>query len=174
MHKKIAFIGSVGSGKTTIIENLSTIETLNTDVKSNVDIGKEMTTVGIDYGHIIVDKDTTLGLYGVPGQRKFSMIWDFVKEGLWAIVILVKNNEIDSINELEYLIEYFEINENMPCIIGITHADTHDVLDTLSLLNNKLNKFKLNIPIYTIDARLTSSAMLIMQTIIAIEENINE
>ena len=72
MHKKVAFIGSVGSGKTTIVENLSNTEALNTDVKSTESIGKELTTVGIDYGHIVLGDDIPLGLYGVPGQRKFQ------------------------------------------------------------------------------------------------------
>ncbi len=170
MINKIAFIGSVGSGKTTIIEQLSSIETLKTDVKSSIDIGKENTTVGIDYGHIKLDSETTLALYGVPGQRKFSMIWDFVKEGLWAIVILIKNNEKESINELSYLIDFFEINKNMPCVIGITHADQRGVSDTSNQIQHILKQSNLNAPIYTVDARKHESALLIMETIIALEE----
>ncbi len=171
MHKKVAFIGSVGSGKTTIIESLSSIETLKTDVKPSENIGKEMTTVGIDYGHIVVNGDTTLGLYGVPGQRKFSLVWNFVKEGLWAIVILVKNNDTKSIQEIKYLIEYFEITTDFPCVIGITHAESGCDKQSVIKIQNILKEFALNIPIYTIDSRQVSNAHLIMQTLIAIDEN---
>lgn len=171
MHKKVAFIGSVGSGKTTIINNLSSINALNTDVKSSVDIGKEMTTVGIDYGHIVIDQETTLGLYGVPGQRKFSLIWDFVKEGLWATVILVKNKDQDSLNELKHLIDYFEINEDTLCIVGITHVESGGGRSTMKAIKNLFLEQGISPPVYTVDARLHSSALLIMRTLIAIDES---
>lgn len=174
MLKKIAFIGSVGSGKTTIIESLSNITPLRTDVESSRDIGKELTTVGIDYGQISLGKEMTLGLYGVPGQRKFSLIWDFVKEGLWAIVILIKNNDQESIDELKYLINYFNINERIPSVIGITHTDIISNQDTLTKIKQLLTELNINIPIFSVDARESSSAMLILETIIAIDENINE
>ena len=172
MHKKVAFIGSVGSGKTTIVENLSNTEALNTDVKSTESIGKELTTVGIDYGHIVLGDDITLGLYGVPGQRKFSMIWDFVQTGLWAIVILVKNNDVESINEINHLIEYFNITNDFPCLIAITHADNGATYETHDQILKITQHAKLDIPIYTIDPRRNSCAQLIMQTLIALEESL--
>ncbi len=171
MHKKVAFIGSVGSGKTTIIENLSKVKTLNTDVESSTDIGKEMTTVGIDYGHIVIDDQMTLGLYGVPGQRKFSFIWDFVKEGLWAVVILVKNKDNESIRELNHLMDYFEIHQDLPCVIGISHVDQDSGEFTLHKIKEVLRLRKISLPVYTIDSRCKSSADLIMRTLIAIDES---
>lgn len=115
-----------------------------------------------------------LGLYGVPGQRKFSLIWDFVKEGLWAIVILIKNDHQESINELNYLIDYFNIDNKIPCVIGITHTDITSNLNTMTKIKHLLTKLNINIPIFSVDAREPSSAMLILETIIAIDENINE
>ncbi len=170
MHKKVAFIGSVGSGKTTIIKNLSTSDTLDTDVESSTEIGKDLTTVGIDYGHVKVDENTSLGLYGVPGQRKFSIVWDFVKEGLWAAVILVKNKDLESINELSYLVDYFAIDQTMPCVVGITHVDQSNADFSMKRIKETLKGKGLNLPVYTVDARLNASAELIMRTLIAIDE----
>lgn len=172
MHKKVAFIGSVGSGKTTIVENLSNIDPLNTDVESTEDIGKEMTTVGIDYGHINLSDEYSLGLYGVPGQRKFSMVWNFVKTGLWGIVILVKNNDEKSISELEHLIDFFEIKDGTPCVIAVTHSDTSSANETIHKIEEKLDAIEINLPIYTIDPRKKESAMLIMHTLIALDETL--
>ncbi|MCX7544842.1 GTP-binding protein [Marinicella gelatinilytica] len=170
MHKKLAFIGSVGSGKSTIIKNLSTIPVLDTDVDSSQDIGKVQTTVGIDYGHIPLDTDNSLGLYGVPGQRRFSLIWDFVKDGLWSVVILVKNRDQQSIDELRYLLEYFEINSEIPFIVAITHLDGRAGQKTSEKIKHILLDYGLNPPIYKIDPREKNNAQLIMDTLLAISE----
>ena len=67
----MAVVGDVGAGKTQLIRSLSEIDPLSTEAQSSIDIGKEFTTVGIDYGRINLDEDTALGLYGVPGQQRF-------------------------------------------------------------------------------------------------------
>jgi signal recognition particle receptor subunit beta len=171
--KKLAFIGSVGSGKTTLIENLSQISTINTDVESTVDIGKAYTTVGLDYGVINVDEELKLGLYGVPGQSKFSFLWDFVKDGLWAVVILVKCNCKESIKELDHLLDYFDINEKVPCLIGITHSDINNGDNTKTKIKAILNNRGLVFPIYSINAKLKENAELIIRTLILLEETNN-
>lgn len=173
INKKVAFIGSVGSGKTTLIENLSNIRTINTDVESSVDIGKEMTTVGLDYGEIQVDDEFRLGLYGVPGQRKFSFMWDFVKQGLWAVVILIKNNSSESIRELDYLLDYFAVTQDMPCLVGITHSDLVRGDTTRKHVKELLHNRGLNVPIYSINATLRENAELIFRTLILLEETHN-
>lgn len=170
MHKKLAFIGSVGSGKTTIINQLSSIETVNTDVESSVDIGKEFTTVGIDYGHINLGEDMSIGLYGIPGQRRFSFVWDFVSDGLWAIVILIKNGDKDSLSEMAHLMEYFGVNKETTCVVGITHAEGDEAGPFTQKVRHLTNEFEMNSPIYHVDARNNDSAMLIMNTVIAIKE----
>ncbi len=173
IHRKIAFVGSVGTGKTTLIKNLSEIKTLDTDVKSSVDIGKDMTTVGMDYGEIKIDDQLKLGLYGIPGQRKFSFMWDFVKDGLWAIVILIKNNCSESIKELEFLLDYFEVSENTPCLIGITHSDLIKGEASKSRIKAILKNRQLTLPIYSINTHLKENAELIFRTLILLDETKN-
>lgn len=173
MQKKIAFIGSVGSGKTTMIENLSDTNTINTDVESSTDIGKEMTTVGLDYGEINMGDGSKVGLYGVPGQRKFSFMWDFVKEGLWAIVILVKNNSEDSVAELNHLLDYFEVTDKTIALIGITHSDLIKGESTKASVKEILDNRGLKLPIYSIDSTLKQNAELIMKTLILLDETKN-
>lgn len=165
--KKIAVIGSVGSGKTTLINLLSQNDTINTDVASSVDIGKEMTTVGIDYGQIHIKDDIPLALYGVPGQRKYSLLWDFVKEGLWGLVILVKGNDLNSIYEMDHLLDYFSVHNDMPCVIGVTHANERGS-NAFKLVNECLKKHQLDLPVYTADTRHEKDAMMIMNTLIAL------
>ncbi len=170
MHKKIAFIGSVGSGKTTIINELSSIDTINTDVESSIDIGKQFTTVGIDYGHINLGDDMSIGLYGVPGQKRFSFVWDFVNEGLWAVVILIKNGDKESLKDMAFLMKYFKVDQDSTCVVGITHAEGNEVEPFTQEVRQLAEQFNVDLPIYHVDARDKNSAMLIMNTLIAIKE----
>lgn len=170
MHKKVAFIGSVGSGKTTIINQLSSIDTVNTDVESSIDIGKQFTTVGIDYGHINLGDDMSIGLYGVPGQKRFNFVWDFVNDGLWAVVILIKNGDQDSLSDMAYLMKYFKVDQSSTCVIGITHAEGKEDDPFTQKVRDLSAQMDVDLPIYHVDARDKSSAMLIMNTLIAIKE----
>ena len=76
-YQKLAIIGEVGAGKTQLVKTLSEISPLETEAKSSIDIGKEYTTVGIDYGRITLADDMALGIYGVPGQERYSFLWEF-------------------------------------------------------------------------------------------------
>jgi len=174
MHRKVAFIGGVGSGKTTIINELSLIDPVNTDVESSVDIGKSMTTVGIDYGHLSLGSKTSLGLYGIPGQQRFSFVWDFVKEGLWGVVILVKNKDRISLHEAFYFLEYFNINNDIPCVLAVTHADESRAVAYVNEIYELLTPYQLSLPVYSIDARKKASGLLIMQTLVAMQESIDK
>lgn len=170
MHKKVAFIGSVGSGKTTIINELSSIETVNTDVESSVDIGKDLTTVGIDYGHITLGEGMSIGLYGVPGQRRFSFVWDHVNEGLWAIVLLLKHDDESSLEEMENLIDHFNIDNTTACIIGLTHSEGQENSPFTDTVKALLTKKGLTLPVFHIDARSKGNALMMMHTLIAMKE----
>ena len=70
-YQKLAIIGEVGAGKTQMVKTLSEISPFETEVKSSIDIGKEYTTVGIDYGRITLSDDMALGIYGVQVKSVF-------------------------------------------------------------------------------------------------------
>lgn len=171
MHKKIAFIGSVGTGKSTMINVLSDTETVKTDVESSVDIGKELTTVGIDYGSINLGDNQKLGLYGVPGQKRFSFIWDFAKQGLWASVLLIKNEDENSLNEMLDLIDYFEINNQSLCVVGITHSEQSTSDHFFRKIKKVIKNKELTLPVYRVDGRNRDHTLMIMNTLIAQGEN---
>jgi len=123
-YLKLAFFGEVGSGKTRIIHTLSEIETLNTDVKSTIDLGKEFTTVGIDYGRISLDSETALGLYGVPGQSRYSFLWETVSTSLWSVVLLFKYGQTVNKDSVKELLDFFyPAKADVPCVIGISHSE---------------------------------------------------
>ena len=67
---KIVFTGPMGAGKTTAIRAISDAPPVSTEV-ANTDqaaCAKEMTTVAMDYGQLLLDDGTSVRLYGTPGQ----------------------------------------------------------------------------------------------------------
>lgn len=71
---KLVFAGSMGAGKTTAIRTISNIDVLSTEA-INTDLEahqKSLTTVGIDYGELVLEDGVKVGLYGTPGQQRFN------------------------------------------------------------------------------------------------------
>lgn len=164
MYKKMAIVGEVGSGKTQLVETLSEIQTFSTDVESSIDIGKQFTTVGIDYGRISLTEDTVLGLYGVPGQMRYEFLWKMICEELWGVVILIKHTQEVDVEHIGDIISFFsKNNKDVPFVVGLTHceyADKEAVDTSISAIDALLCDNELQAPIIPFDPRDQVSALL--------------
>lgn len=167
-YQKLAIIGEVGAGKTELISTLSSIGTISTDVKSTVDIGKEYTTVGIDYGRIDLSDDVALGLYGIPGQQRYSFLWEMVNRSLWGLVLLVRADIKINTKGIQHQLNYFDpVKFQTPCVVGITHAEglNDSSLDALFMeVETLLENSGVHAPIFQVDARDSNSARLLLHT----------
>jgi len=174
-YKKLAFVGGVGSGKTTIIRTLSETATINTDKRSTVDIGKQFTTVGIDYGRITLGDSMALGLYGVPGQRRFSMLWDHINHSLWGIVFLVRYTESPDVEDLSEIINFFDpVGHQTPFLIGLTHSDLaedEDVEAVAEILQQHLINHHLPAAVVAVDCTSFDSSMHIPLIVNALHQS---
>jgi len=171
-YRKLAIAGEVGSGKTKLVKTLSEINPIRTEAESSIDIGKTHTTVGIDYGRILLSPDTALGLYGVPGQERYSFLWELVNTSLWGLLVLVKFGTAPDYDNIAKLLKFFKPSENNTSfVIGITHCESASE-NELSALNQELQELlihhKLVAPILNIDPRDTNSAMTVLQVFNAI------
>lgn len=178
IYKKIAIVGQVGSGKTQLISTLSEISAFETDVESTIDIGKEHTTVGIDYGRMNLDADTAIGLYGVPGQERYSFLWDFVNNSLWGLAILVKYGEESALESFEALLNYFSPEkQRLPCIVAITHSENIETKTLRSFSNayhQTLIRQDVTAPIIYIDARDRESSVSLLHALNSMNHFIHE
>lgn len=168
VYKKLAIIGEVGSGKTQLVRSISEISPFETEEKSTVDIGKEMTTVGIDYGRLSLGKDVALGLYGLPGQERFSMLWEMVKQGLWGLLILVKYGETLNHSQLETILDFYDNEkDSLAVVVGVTHCDLTikeaDVNSFITTIEQTVNHAGFIAPVIPVDTRDAESALMLLQ-----------
>lgn len=165
---KIIFAGSMGAGKTTAITALSESEVVSTDV-ANSDRqahSKLLTTVGIDYGQIMLPPDIKIGLYGTPGQERFELVWRIVTEGALGAIIMVDSSSAKAPQELPYYVEYFHRHKIKNIIVGMTHCDIPGHL-TLDGAFKILAEKNLTFPVFEIDARKKDDVLLLVETLIA-------
>ena len=175
-YKKLAIVGEVGAGKTQLVRTLSGISPFETEAESSIVIGKKYTTVGIDYGRITLDDDTALGLYGVPGQERFSFLWDFVNTTLWGLLLLIKHRETPDFEHFNTMLTYFSPAEkNTPCIVGITHCDQaeHEALAAQAQeIKSMLEHHNVSAPILNIDPRNKKSALSMLHVFNSINHQV--
>ena len=166
-YYKLAVVGAVGAGKTEMISTISDISPVRTEARSTVDIGKEFTTVGIDYGRLMLEGDKALGVYGVPGQERYSFVWDMVNQSLWGIVALLRLDQSGSVSELETVLRHFNPNATgVACVVGITHAEEASSAElNLAMTDAKalLSSTNIDAPILSVDARSRASVMPVLQ-----------
>lgn len=165
---KIIFAGSMGAGKTTAIKSLSESEVVSTDV-ANSDRqahSKLLTTVGIDYGQIMLPPDIKIGLYGTPGQERFELVWRIVTEGALGAIVMVDASSPKAPEELPYYVDYFHRHNLKNIIVGISHCDLpgHLNLDDAFKILSAQN---LVFPVFEIDARKKDDVLLLVETLIA-------
>jgi signal recognition particle receptor subunit beta len=114
---KIVVGGGFGAGKTTLIGAISEVRPLKTEeVLTSASVAfddltglqtKRTTTVALDFGRITLSSRSVLYLFGLPGQERFSFLWDELAYGALGGVVLADVRRLDdcfaSVNYFEKL-----------------------------------------------------------------------
>ena len=178
IYKKLVIVGEVGAGKTQLIHTISEISPFATEARSSVDIGKEYTTVGIDYGRLSLDENIALGLYGLPGQKRFSMLWDMVQQGIWGLLILVKFGEEPNLDHLRTILSHFQPGQRkIPTVIGLSHAEVADPAELsqlCELLADVFDGYDFIPPILPVDPRDIESSLMLLELFDSINGSYDE
>ena len=165
---KVVFAGTMGAGKSEAIKSLSNVDVvstaaMNTDTASHT---KMFTTVGIDYGELILDDGTKVGLYGTPGQERFDFIWNTICSGALGTIILIDNSLANPIEQLNFYLERFKpVSDNI--IIGITHLDVKSPYTASIYREWEQTNKDVNYPLFFIDAREKNDVLLLIEALIA-------
>ena len=150
---KIVFSGPVGAGKTTSLFSVSDEKPVNTEVKSTEDIGKENTTVAMDYGTLQLENGIKLHLYATPGQERFSYMWNILGAGSSGLVLLIDQSRPHPMAELRFfLTEFRKIIKDAPIVIALTKMDLADE-SHLERIYRFLEEEGLDYPVFELDTR---------------------
>lgn len=165
---KIVFSGPMGAGKTQAIKSLSDIEVVSTEVQ-NTDLetnAKLLTTVGMDYGEITIEGGASIGLYGTPGQERFSFIWPILSQGALGVVILIDHSAEDPVADLAHYLKTFSDIYDGRVVIGISQVDKK-IDRPISIYRDWLDANNKNLPIFAVDMRKKEDVLLLVESIIA-------
>jgi len=170
---KLLFIGEPGAGKTTCIESLSEISPLVTDVRCTDDLAqvKESTTVAFDYGELSLGDQGRLLLYGLPGQGRFSFMFDVVRENLLGVILLVDAASATAADGLgETLDTYAAAIRELPCVVALNKNDSPPPT-LLADCEALLRKHGMVAPILLADARRREDLVRMFRLLFTMIEN---
>jgi signal recognition particle receptor subunit beta len=167
IEHKILFTGTVGAGKTTAIQAVSEIPPVCTDVQSSdPSIGKETTTVALDYGEISLGDTERLRLYGTPGQRRFSFMWKILAQGALGLVILVDHTRPEPLHDLKIYLENFKtLIQETSCVVVISKMDESHA-PTLKDFTEMMQKSKMVCPVIAADVRDKDQVLWILDLLL--------
>ncbi|MEU4281823.1 GTP-binding protein [Nocardiopsis dassonvillei] len=169
---KIVVAGGFGAGKTTLVSAVSEVESLHTEeVMTSESVGvddldgveaKATTTVALDFGRITLDGSTMVYLFGTPGQRRFSFMWEELTEGALGAVVLADTRRLaDSFDA----IDFFE-SRGVPFVVAVNCFDgqrTHRADDVRVALD-----LEERVPLLLCDARDRESVKEVLVELVAL------
>lgn len=165
---KIVFTGSVGAGKTAAIGAVSEIPVVTTEAKASDDVAREKktTTVALDYGEISLGDNQVVKLYGTPGQRRFSYMWEILIRGALGLIILVDCRRENPQTDLTMYMENFQpFIDKYSIVVGLTHSEgRREVADQLT---RYIHDKGFMLPVFPIDARNSDEVKVLIESLVA-------
>ena len=167
----ILFAGPTGAGKTTAIRSLSEIEVVSTEAV-NTDrtvADKDTTTVGFDYGEILLEPDDKVRLYGIPGQERFDFMWEILTEGGIALLLLIDNSRGEPLKQLRFYLGAFSgFIRKTAVAVGVTHMDVPGG-PRLADYQAELDRAgQPGVPVFEVDARNRRDVCLLIEAVLSV------
>jgi signal recognition particle receptor subunit beta len=161
----------MGAGKTTAITAVAGRTVLSTEaVNTDRSSAKATTTVGFDYGEVVLSEGSVLRLYGTPGQIRFSFLWRVISKGALGLVILLDNSRPDPLADLcIYLDNFGALVQAGPVVIGVGRTETHPQPsrdDYQALLQSR----ELMLPVFEVDVRKSEHVLMMLDVLFGMME----
>ena len=169
---KIVFTGPMGAGKTTAIRSISDIPPVSTEV-DNTDratCDKDSTTVGLDYGQLVLEDGTSVRLYGTPGQERFSFMWEILSKGAIGVILLIDGSTPTALEDLRsYAQAFHRFSPDQAFVIGVGRSNPEDA-GLLDRYAQALAAGGIIAPVFDVDVRKREDVLLLVETLLCILE----
>lgn len=166
---KLVLAGPVGAGKTTTIRSITDSDPVSTEMPlSDGAMGdKTTTTVAMDFSTATMEDGSTLLVYGMPGQERFSFMRSILMEGAFGVAVILNGRDADVAEQCEYWMKSIvDIDASMPMAIGITHTDLVPQF-SLAPIREAMRRTGTIVPTFTFDARDRAQAVHLIRALIA-------
>ena len=128
MSWKIIVGGHFNAGKTTFVNTASEIISLSTEKKiSNPQEKrfKDRTTTAMDFGRITLEGEE-ISIFGIPGQERFSFMWEMLSRGASGFIFLVDSTAEELWKDTLRQIEIMVKDKDVPYIVCANKQDLPD------------------------------------------------
>jgi len=173
MNYKVIITGSVGSGKTTAVNSLTTKDAVLTDaIVSGSDQvtrqRKDTTTVAMDYDVVRLNDRDVVHVYGTPGQERFDFMWDILSQGAHGVILLLDITRNYPFRDLKYYVGRFsELISSSRLIVGLTHTDIKKNVST-ETFKQTLKRMGFDAQVVSVDARKRDDVTLLFHALLDI------
>ncbi len=156
---KLLVAGPVGVGKSTAISTLCEANVFSTDQNASDHVRgrKDKTTVAMDYGTLKVSDHEQLHIYGIPGQERFSFMWEILEKGAIGLLLLIDNSRRSPFQDLKFFLNSFKrLAHRQPVVVGVNRMDTHPqpTIDEYNqLIKEEVSELPHKIPVFEADPR---------------------
>lgn len=128
---KVLIAGPFGVGKTTLIQQISGVPVVGSEVATTgrEALVKATTTVGIEYGVFHLrdgDLDVELLLFGTPGQERFSAVREIAARGMDGMIVLVDGTDRSTWPGAASLYRTFGAAGDVPIVVAVNRCDPPD------------------------------------------------
>jgi len=176
---KILFTGTPGGGKTTAIKSVAGLNLYRSEALTEGDLpraahdaGKaaQATTVGMDYGEVILSNGSVLELYGTPGQRRFAFRWRPLVRDALGLVILVDNSRTNPMEDLDiYLDNFKSLVDTGVAVIGVGRREKQRHLP-IEAYYEALDERRLMLPVFEVDVRKSDHVLMMLDVLFGMVE----